>query len=90
MQLADCAQIISHISYQSANSINGEEKQSMVNSKLSNIPPLMTCKYCILNELGHCRKINPMANEPRYLRLQNGTILSLEFDCKNCEMLIRK
>jgi hypothetical protein len=48
----------------------------------------MTCKYCILNELGHCRKINPMANEPRYLRLQNGTILTLDFDCKNCEMKI--
>ena len=52
--------------------------------------PLMTCKYCILNELGHCRKINPMVNEPRYLRLQNGTILSLEFDCKCCEMRITK
>ena len=51
---------------------------------------LMTCKYCILHELGHCRKINPMANEPRYLRLQNGTVLSLEFDCKNCEMRISK
>ena len=51
---------------------------------------LMTCKYCILYELGHCRKINPMANEPRYLRLQNGTRLSLEFDCKNCEMRISK
>ena len=52
--------------------------------------PLMTCKYCILNELGRCRKINPMHNEPRYLRLQNGTILSLEFDCKKCEMKILK
>ena len=52
--------------------------------------PLMTCKYCILNELGRCRKINPMHNEPRYLRLQNGTILSLVFDCKNCEMKILK
>ena len=52
--------------------------------------PLMTCKYCILNELGHCRKINPMPNEPRYLRLQNGTLLTLEFDCKNCEMKIVK
>ena len=52
--------------------------------------PLMTCKYCILYELGHCRKINPMTNEPRYLRLQNGTRLSLEFDCKNCEMRISK
>ena len=50
--------------------------------------PLMTCKYCILYELGHCRKINPMTNEPRYLRLQNGTLLSLEFDCKQCEMKI--
>lgn len=52
--------------------------------------PLMTCKYCILNELGHCRKINPMVDEPRYLRLQNGTILRLEFDCKRCEMRIMK
>jgi putative protease len=52
--------------------------------------PLMTCKYCILYEFGHCRKINPMANEPCYLRLQNGTRLSLEFDCKNCEMRISK
>ncbi|MBQ8832311.1 MAG: U32 family peptidase [Paludibacteraceae bacterium] len=52
--------------------------------------PLMTCKYCILYELGHCRKINPMTNEPRYLRLQNGTMLSLEFDCKHCEMRITK
>ena len=29
-----------------------------------------------------------MVNEPRYLRLQNGTILTLDFDCKNCEMKI--
>ncbi len=62
----------------------------MVNGKLSNSKSLMACKYCILYELGHCRKTNPMANEPRYLRLQNGTILSLEFDCKNCEMRIYK
>ena len=66
-----------------------------VNCQLSTIncqlpTALMTCKYCILHELGHCRKINPMANEPRYLRLQNGTRLSLEFDCKNCEMRISK
>jgi len=52
--------------------------------------PLMTCKYCIHHKLVHCRKSNPMANDPRYLRLQNGTLLSLEFDCKNCEMRITK
>ena len=50
--------------------------------------PLMTCKYCILHELGRCRRVHPMPNDPRYLRLQNGTLLSLEFDCKNCEMHI--
>ena len=66
-----------------------------VNCQLSTVncqlpTALMTCKYCILHEFGHCRKINPMANEPRYLRLQNGTRLSLEFDCKNCEMRISK
>ena len=61
------------------------------NSEASNSEaPLMTCKYCILYELGHCRKINPMANEPRYLRLQNGTRLALEFYCRNCEMRISK
>lgn len=52
--------------------------------------PLMTCKYCILHELGRCRKVHPMPNDPHYLRLQNGTLLSLEFDCKNCEMRISK
>ncbi len=50
----------------------------------------MTCRYCLLYELGHCRKSNPYPKdkEPRYLRLKNGTILDVEFDCKNCQMLI--
>lgn len=51
---------------------------------------LMTCRYCILHELGHCRKVNPMANEPRYMRLANGTQVSLSFDCEKCEMTISK
>ena len=63
--------------------------QAKTNYREANYP-LMTCKYCILYELGHCRKINSMINEPRYLRLQNGTLLSLEFDCKNCEMRINR
>ena len=50
--------------------------------------PLMTCRYCILYEMGHCRKESPMRNEPRYLRLQNGTRVTLTFDCSNCQMLI--
>lgn len=51
---------------------------------------LMTCKYCLLFELGHCRKINPYPTdkEPRYLRLRTGKVLSLHFDCKTCQMTV--
>ena len=51
---------------------------------------LMTCKYCLLHELGHCRKVNPypQVSEPRYLRLRTGTTVALSFDCRNCQMLI--
>jgi len=49
---------------------------------------LMTCKYCILHEMGHCRKQKPLANEPAYLRTSTGTLLRLEFDCRACEMRI--
>ena len=51
---------------------------------------LMTCKYCLLHELGHCRKVNPypQVSEPRYLRLRTGTMVALTFDCRNCQMLI--
>lgn len=52
--------------------------------------PLMTCRYCLLNELGHCRKQSPLRKEPKYLRLRNNTIVQLTFDCKNCQMLISK
>lgn len=53
--------------------------------------PLMTCRYCILHETGHCRKQPTRLapdSEPRYLRLSNGTIVDVQFDCKRCEMSI--
>ena len=52
---------------------------------------LMTCRYCLLHELGHCRKVAPYPKdkEPRYLRLANGTQVGLEFDCKKCEMKVK-
>ena len=54
--------------------------------------PLMECKYCLLFELGHCRKTNPYPKdkEPRYLRLRTGKVLALHFDCKKCEMTINE
>ena len=51
---------------------------------------LMTCRYCLLYEMGHCRKENPLTNEPKYIRLANGTTLRLHFDCRQCEMQILK
>ena len=60
----------------------------MVNDQMAN--SLMTCRYCILFELGHCRKTNPYPKdkEPRYLRLRTGKVLELRFDCKNCQMTV--
>ncbi len=68
--------------YGEADRTNGMSKE-MVNS-------LMTCRYCLLFELGHCRKINPYPKdkEPRYLRLRTGKVLALHFDCKNCQMTV--
>lgn len=56
----------------------------------TNTNPLMTCRYCLLNELGHCRKRNPYPKEkePRFLRLRNGIQVELHFDCARCEMTI--
>ncbi len=56
---------------------------------------LMRSKYCLLHELGLCRKAPSYAalasaNDLRngiFLR-NNGRLLSLHFDCENCEMVI--
>ncbi|MBQ2170250.1 MAG: hypothetical protein II448_00740 [Paludibacteraceae bacterium] len=50
----------------------------------------MTCRYCLLFELGHCRKTAPYPKdkEPRYLRLRTGQMVRLSFDCARCEMRI--
>jgi len=48
---------------------------------------LMTCKYCLLNELGICRKKNKSDNEPVYIET-SGHRMKLKFDCRKCEMLI--
>ncbi len=50
-------------------------------------PMLMNCKYCILNQLGHCLKQSaPAWRMPLYLRLADGRRFRLQFDCKRCEM----
>ena len=51
---------------------------------------LMTCRYCILHELGCCKTQNPKkSGVPTYLRRDN-LLLRIETDCKNCIMKLVK
>lgn len=69
--------------------VSGDEPQgSGFKFQVSGDEPLMTCRYCLLYEMGHCRKVAPMKNEPRYLRLRNGKTVGLVFDCGRCEMQV--
>lgn len=48
---------------------------------------VMTCRYCILRELGKCLKENGRSLRlPLSLRSSDGKMLPLHFDCKRCEM----
>jgi putative protease len=50
---------------------------------------LMQCRHCIRFSLGHCVKhggTKPTWREPLSLRLGDGRLFRLEFDCKACQM----
>ncbi len=50
-------------------------------------PLLMTCRYCILNELGSCMKEGKSAlSLPLLLRLADGRRFPLKFNCAECKM----
>lgn len=52
---------------------------------------VMTTRYCIRRELGCCLKKKNAKTLPDNLTLTSGDIrLSAEFDCKNCQMVLRK
>jgi len=51
--------------------------------------PIMQCRHCLRYALGYCVKHggrNPQWSEPLNLRLSDGRLFPLEFDCKNCQM----
>ncbi len=50
-----------------------------------NRKPLMTSRYCILDEIGLCKRTAKHISERYYLRNRNGKF-ELKFDCKNCMM----
>lgn len=53
--------------------------------------PVMECKYCLLYEMGCCKKEVPDMGKkrPAYLRGQNGLMLKIETDCKACVMKLK-
>lgn len=50
---------------------------------------IMQCRYCLRYALGHCVKYGGRPatwREPLSLRLSDGRMFPLEFDCKHCQM----
>ena len=53
--------------------------------------PVMFCRHCLRYAMGWCQLRQAEATTPPkqlFLRLENGTRFRLEFDCKNCQMLV--
>ncbi len=51
--------------------------------------PIMQCRHCLRYSLGYCTKRGgavPQWREPLRLRLSDGRLFRLEFDCKQCQM----
>lgn len=50
---------------------------------------VMQCRHCLRYSLGHCVKnggVKADWKEPLHLRLADGKLFRLEFDCRNCQM----
>lgn len=50
---------------------------------------LMTCKYCLLNEMGCCKKQGKAERVPTFLR-RGDLLLRIETDCRKCQMALIK
>lgn len=53
---------------------------------------IMQCRHCIRRLMGYCSNDGKKVpwREPLSLRLPDGRVFRLEFDCKNCQMLVYK
>lgn len=66
---------------------NCSQRCNSVNDTADKI--LMQCKHCIRYSLGYCVKNGgrkPFWRDPLSLRLSDGRMFRLQFDCKNCQM----
>ena len=85
---AKCSQNSKYSEYSESSSLGKE------------VPPLMTCRFCLRHAWGMCKKesarhemvngklSNGKWDEPLYLVLGDGRRFRLDFDCKNCEMRV--
>ncbi|MCR4994770.1 MAG: U32 family peptidase [Bacteroidales bacterium] len=53
---------------------------------------LLTCRYCLRHALGVCTRdgMRLSAREPLSLRLADGRLFPLHFDCRQCEMTVER
>lgn len=73
------------------NGIADAPKAFELNGKNSERKPIMTCRYCLKNELGCCVKhggTTPTWKEPLQLRSADGRTFTIEFECRKCQMKI--
>ena len=84
--LANCANHLSREVYLSHGASCVEKAYELSAPKGAEV---MRSKYCIRYELGLCPSQHPVSpvKEPLYL-VNNGNKLKLEFDCRNCEMVV--
>ena len=77
-----------NISNQQAQQFYGAKSLTAYELKPAN-GPLMQCRHCLRYALGYCVKNGgrkPQWKEPLSLRLGDGRMFRLEFDCKHCQM----
>ncbi|MCH5240835.1 MAG: U32 family peptidase [Muribaculaceae bacterium] len=66
------------------------EKAAEISQNLNKGDVVMTTRYCLLRELGICKKEKKKSEQvrfPLYLKYDGGKF-RLDFDCKNCEMKV--
>ncbi len=51
---------------------------------------VMTCRHCILRELNMCKRQSQFKYKEPLQLSSSDNLLTLEFDCKNCEMKVLK
>ncbi len=82
---------LSRTFYQEHGVKNINDAIEIKNYKFTGNEVLMHTRYCVLRELGYCRKDKKTMKLPQNLYLvNNGVRMRIETDCKNCEMKFYK